>query len=313
MPKPLPSAHILLGTADGESYGYKRPVSIYVTVKLGRQSDYGNPPREQQTTDHRTVIDPIELSVTFDVIAPNGRDIGGGAMGQGGLDAVTTRAVDNETWARVGELVPWHLNALQAACDHQTVEYESSEYGPRPSLMDTLPCPATGYRYGHAWLVRELPISLIQHVEALAKDTVPTPMPLAAFIAEHGISANVRHSTEPRRKGWPEDANHWTVTLRRRMSDHPGGALMVVPFSQGSAHTEPPTLSEVLECVVDDCATFENARDLQDWIAEYGTDPHDLAALKEAERKFRAVGEQAAKLRAFLGDDAYNALVSGEV
>lgn len=55
-----------------------------------------------------------------------------------------------------------HLNGMNAGCAHQTVEYETDRYGRRvPSLTDTDPCPVTGYQYGTAWLVKELPAALI--------------------------------------------------------------------------------------------------------------------------------------------------------
>lgn len=55
------------------------------------------------------------------------------------------------TWKR------WHLNQMQAGCAHQTVLWEDSEYGRRPSLEMTEPCPESGYRYGSAWLVDPMP------------------------------------------------------------------------------------------------------------------------------------------------------------
>lgn len=51
----------------------------------------------------------------------------------------------------------WHLNDVQAGCVHQTVVYAEDRYGRNvPSLGLTPPCPITGYKYGHAWLVKPL-------------------------------------------------------------------------------------------------------------------------------------------------------------
>src|ERR1700726_86874 len=36
-------------------------------------------------------------------------------------------------------------------------------------------------------------------------------------------------------------------------------------FSQGSGHTTHPTLSDVLTCIADDAASYENAGSFEDW------------------------------------------------
>lgn len=306
----LPSARILLGTGDGAAYGYSRPVSVYAVVELRRQSTFGRPPRDQQTTDHRTVVDPLELSLTFEILSPTGVDIGGGAKGADGLAAVTDRSVDPETWERVERCLPWHLNGMSAACDHQAVEYETDPYGRRrPSLTLTEPCPDTGYRYGSAWLVRELPVSIVRDVETLARvfgDLKPEPF--ADLVAELGITAKVQRAAGHTRAGWPADARHWTVTLTRPPAQHDGRTsppAVRLPFSQGSAHTEPPTTGEVMECLASDCAMLESAPTLREWIAELGYDEDDEP---KARRDLAAVSEQARQLREFLGDDGYATL-----
>lgn len=158
----------LLGTADGEPWGYRRPVKVYAELELRRQSAFGGDPREVETTDHRIVVDPIEFAITFDLINSGGRDFGGGAMGDEGLSMVTTRKASAETFERLARLIPWHMNGLTAGCEHQTAEYETDRYGRRvPSLSQTPACPVTGYRYGHAWLVRELPAEIIADAVAL--------------------------------------------------------------------------------------------------------------------------------------------------
>ena len=182
-----PSARVLLGTAAGDDYGYERPVKVYARIELRRQSSFAEP-REQETTDHRTVVDPIELSVTFDLINGSGRDIGGGAMGEDGIAAVTTRKASRETFERLARLIPWHLNGTTAGCDHQTIEYETDRYGRRvPSLSQTSECPATGYRYGSSWLVRELPADIIADAVALGA-VVPLDRTDPAVIMAEGAT-----------------------------------------------------------------------------------------------------------------------------
>jgi hypothetical protein len=55
----------------------------------------------------------------------------------------------------------WHLNTMRAGCAHQTVVWEDSRYGVRPSLERTPVCPVSGYRYGSAWLVEVLPDTVL--------------------------------------------------------------------------------------------------------------------------------------------------------
>ena len=180
-----PSARVFLGTGDGESWGYKRPVKVFARIELRRQSSFGTDPREQETTDHRTVVDPIELAVTFDIIGPSGTDLGGGAMGEDGLRAVTDRSIGAESWKRLARLIPWHLNGATAGCDHQTPVYETDRYGRRvPSLSKTAECPVTGYRYGHSWLVRELPADIIADAVALGAVVPPDRTDPAVIMAE---------------------------------------------------------------------------------------------------------------------------------
>lgn len=59
----------------------------------------------------------------------------------------------------------WHLNDTTAGCAHQTPVYAEDQYGRNvPSLELTPPCPETGYRYGHAWLIRTLPADVLARV-----------------------------------------------------------------------------------------------------------------------------------------------------
>ena len=91
---------------------------------------------------------------------------------------------------------------------------------------------------------------------------------------------------------WGPGTRHWTVTLR-----HDSGRTLAVPFSQGSAHKDPPTARDVLSCLVmdipEDGATFE------EWAADYGFDPDS----RRAERIFRAVERQTLALREWAGPD----------
>jgi hypothetical protein len=95
------------------------------------------------------------------------------------------------------------------------------------------------------------------------------------------------------------DARHFTCTLRN------GRKRLSIPFSQGSAFTEEPTAEDVLNCLALDAAGLENSPNFDDWASEYGYD----ADSRRAEKTFKTVERQAAKLMAFLGADAYDRLV----
>jgi hypothetical protein len=59
----------------------------------------------------------------------------------------------------------WHLNDMQAGCVHQTPDPDMSM---AERLKSVPPCPETGYKYGHAWLVKPLPTETEQFVRAMA-------------------------------------------------------------------------------------------------------------------------------------------------
>ena len=76
-------------------------------------------------------------------------------------------------------------------------------------------------------------------------------------------------------------------------------------FSQGSAHTENPTLADVLDCLASDAGGYENARSFDDWAAEYGYDTDS----RKAEKTFRAIKRQAEQLKRTIGAEAYEELL----
>jgi hypothetical protein len=76
-------------------------------------------------------------------------------------------------------------------------------------------------------------------------------------------------------------------------------------FSQGSAHTENPTLADVLDCLASDASGYENACTFEDWASEYGYETDS----RKAEKTFRAIKRQAEQLKRTLGEDAYQELL----
>jgi len=98
---------------------------------------------------------------------------------------------------------------------------------------------------------------------------------------------------------WSRSASHYRCTIRQ------GRKSMVTYFSMGPAHTTEPELRDVLDCLASDAAGYENARSFGEWAEEYGYDPDS----RKAERTYRTIARQATRLRAFLGDSAYDTLL----
>ena len=157
--------HVLIGhTAERER--------VLVDVKI---TTYGLHGHEYPTTDHKSVTDVRRLSIMGEVIESGRREPYSCGQIRADLDRITECAAgwNVGTIRRLAELWDtWHLNDMQASCDHQTVIYEDSPYGRRPSLTETQACPLTGYRYGSAWLVKPLPADVEKEIRAMFGDDV---------------------------------------------------------------------------------------------------------------------------------------------
>jgi hypothetical protein len=130
--------------------------------RLTRQDAY-------ETTTHKRVRRPLDFAITTSVWRPDGRDIvsGGATVEPLGELVSYANGFDAETAAKLVRMAEFHLNGMSAGCEHQTAVYEDGRYGRQISLTDTPACPVTGYRYGHAWLVRELPYGFLGHVRGV--------------------------------------------------------------------------------------------------------------------------------------------------
>lgn len=54
----------------------------------------------------------------------------------------------------------WHLNDMQAGCEHQRIFDWGNDKVKKP-------CPICGYKYGTAWLKEDLPDWVVSYLEAL--------------------------------------------------------------------------------------------------------------------------------------------------
>jgi hypothetical protein len=144
-----------------------------VTVTITPRLEFQRNDAGSETVDHATLEGPV---LRFSVMGATrvGRSEGSAGQIVDELSKVTSFAPgwDAERRDRAVELWNrWHLNDVKAGCAHQTVVWEDSDYGRRPSLDLTEPCPESGYRYGSAWLTE--PISA--EVEAELRDVFGVP------------------------------------------------------------------------------------------------------------------------------------------
>ena len=122
-------------------------------------------------------------------------------------------------------------------------------------------------------------------------------MDIREFVADNGITMVSRS-----RKSNPNmddfKGNHYTVTISM------GDKRMSVAYSMGMALTGKPKIDDVLDCLANDAAGVENARNFEDWASEYGYDTDS----RKAYGTYQILGEQAKQLRQWLGNAAYTQL-----
>lgn len=134
------------------------------------------------------------------------------------------------------------------------------------------------------------------------RTTTDTTTNIEQFIERARLSMTcTRIDARPDRSDdWDASARHFRITITGI------GGSMRVHFSQGSAHTEDPTLADVLDCIASDSAGIENARGFDDWCSEYGYDTDS----RKAARTFAACERQArALLRVLDSRDDFEALL----
>jgi hypothetical protein len=111
----------------------------------------------------------------------------------------------------------------------------------------------------------------------------------------------VRGARAERPQGFSADMRDWSVTLRCMWDGEELGQT-VVPFYQGSAHTKPPTASEVFDCVISDAWSAHCADSFEDWAEDFGYDTDS----RTAERVYQACERQRAQVVERLLDGSYD-------
>lgn len=132
-----------------------------------------------------------------------------------------------------------------------------------------------------------------------------TTMTMAEFIQREGLTMKAAEvGSRPDSLMDSPGARHWRCVLESWVPAPFGGGLvertgrkMVIFFTQGSAHTEAPTLADVLDCMASD-STFSG--DFADFCSELGYDEDS----RQAERIFKATKRQTAKLLDLFGETA---------
>lgn len=147
------SEQILIGrNAEGEK--------LYVQARL----EYSTSELWQQRTDHAPTTERLRLSIQGTLISKYGNLENDRSWLAGGqlindLGALVSLA-DGWTVADVVALreiwSEWHLNDMNAACDHQESGKNRDD--------DPAPCPVTGYVYGSAWLFKSIPYSVFKWI-----------------------------------------------------------------------------------------------------------------------------------------------------
>ena len=90
------------------------------------------------------------------------------------------------------------------------------------------------------------------------------------------------------------NSDSWKVTL------YFGKRQLTVPFYKGFGHQgRPPSVTEVLSCLISDAQSVANAVDFEDWCADFGYDTDS----RKAERTYKECVKIAGKLHKFLGDE----------
>lgn len=266
-----------------------------------------------------------ELSIVGEVWNAAGSDITSGGQNR---DTIAKHFSESPAVRRLVELWErWHNNGMKPGTRDQEsyladvrvkVQYPKSQYEADSEVLEKANLRVvTGgpevpnahrrtYTYGSAWLCEPLPanveaevVSLCGELTAHRTATAPECDP-QNFAQEHNIHADaVRATANPNYESKDRDASHWSVTLRR------GKARLTVPFSQGSAHTKPPTALDVLGCLASDAQSADYT--FEEWCSELGFESDS----RKAEKTFKAVQKQSAALRKFLGDELYKELLDG--
>lgn len=126
----------------------------------------------------------------------------------------------------------------------------------------------------------------------------PKRLTMAEFIRTARISLTADRTSDNPNMDSARDMDHWRVVLKA------GRSRMTTYFSMGFGHNgKAPKASDVLSCMASDASSANEP--FEDWCANYGYDTDS----RKAEKTYKAVQAQTAKLRKFLGESAFETLL----
>lgn len=145
-------------TEDGER------VVAYLAVKTGEGMS--------QSVEHEEVPKPDCVSVSFEVIGSGPARYRSESFGQvPAEDRVIARSHENDADRETREFIEtlwtgFHLNDMNAACAHMSADMLKRHEGEstqdwQTRMLDTVVCPVSGYKWGRAWLTREVPAPIL--------------------------------------------------------------------------------------------------------------------------------------------------------
>ena len=129
------------------------------------------------------------------------------------------------------------------------------------------------------------------------------------FVTDWGLTMTSEQVDENlNNKEWKE-ANHYLCVIKTRPTANIKSRQYTTYYSMGYGLQGTPKLTELLECLAMDINGLENARNFEDWCAEYGYDTDS----RNAEKMFRTIEKQAQDLKNFFKyENAWNAFLSLE-
>jgi hypothetical protein len=122
---------------------------------------------------------------------------------------------------------------------------------------------------------------------------IKTMQTIHEFIEKHQVKATATPADgnpNIEDSDWSAGASHYSVRLQA------WGRSMTVRFSQGSAHTEPPTAYDVVWCLLQDLPY--SGMDFSEFCSELGYDEDS----RKAHRTWKAVQKQNERVKRFLGE-----------
>lgn len=119
------------------------------------------------------------------------------------------------------------------------------------------------------------------------------------FLTVHGITMTAEQvDRNPNMDA--TDMDHWRCTFRRQRR------VFTSYYSMGYGHNgKQPDAADVLDTLASNATSVANTQSFEEWARDLGFDPDS----RKAERTYRTIEGQSAKLAKFLEDAAYQDLL----